>query len=279
METPNKIIILIVIFITCYIIIYHKPITKFLYLRMETFTNNINNNSLSLTNVFDKCYVINLHETPEGQRRWKVLQKHPILAKYINRFPGIYGATYNYQQEINEGIIYAQWDFGSWHKKAPRIIDMDPGEIGCILSHRNVWKKIVNDKLGSTLILEDDAINTKKNFIDIITNLMNHVPKDWDIFLLGFWLHRGDNGKKINQHIHSVGDFCLLHSYLVSQRGAQKLLSLGTIDMPLDSWISSQSSNLNIYRHNIVRANTRNPVSSLIRQYRKEKQIKNTNNW
>lgn len=281
MEILNKIIILLVILLLLVIISYHRPRTRLQHSRMETFTNNINNKSLSLTltKAFDKCYVINLQETPEGRRRWKVFQKHPILAKYINRFPGIYGATYNYQKEINKGILYPKWDFGSWHQQSTRIINMDPGEIGCILSHRNLWKRIVKEKLASTLVLEDDAISIKRDFINIITDLTKYIPKDWDIFLLGFWLHMGDNGKKINQHIYSVGNFCLLHSYLVSQKGARKLLSLGTINMPLDSWISNKTHHLKIYRHNIVRKNTRYPTSSLIRQYRKEKQIKNTNNW
>ena len=66
---------------------------------------------------------------------------------------------------------------------------------------------------------------------------------------------------------------------MVSQKGARKLLNLGCIDKPLDSWISEKSNILRIYRHNIIKPNTHYPVSSLIRQHRRAKQIKNTNNW
>ena len=228
---------------------------------------------------FDKCFVINLQETREGRRRWKVIKGHPTLKDYVSRFPGVYGRDYDFTDDIKRKTIYPEWDFGRWKRKPSKIIKMDKGELGCIMSHRNLWEKIVRDRIPSTLILEDDAINMEKNFIKKISEIKHHLPSDWDILLLGFWLHMGDNGYKVNSHIHRVGNFCLLHSYLVSYQGAEKLLKLGTIDMPLDTWVSNKSDSLNIYRHTIIRKNTRSVVSSLIRQNRQEKQIKNTNNW
>ena len=271
MNISNRLLFIIIILIILYgyfHLLRNQKTTK------EPFVSKIQNNI-----AFDKCYVINLKETEEGQRRWKIFLKQPILATYINRFPGIYGLQYNYTKEIQEGIINPKWDFGSWHHNSPKFIDMDPGEIGCILSHRKVWAQVVKEKLPCTLILEDDAISLKRDFINIIINLKTYLPNDWDILLLGFWLHMGDNGIKINKYIHSVGNFCLLHSYLISQQGARKLLKLGVIDKPLDTWLSVNSNRVNIYRHNIIRKNTQYPTSSLIRQHRKEKQIKNTNNW
>ncbi len=34
---------------------------------------------------------------------------------------------------------------------------MKPAEIGCFLSHRNVWQRIVDDNLDTALVLEDDV--------------------------------------------------------------------------------------------------------------------------
>ena len=123
------------------------------------------------------------------------------------------------------------------------------------------------------------AINVNKNFITIVSTLKKHLPDDWDILLLGFWLHSGDNGYPINKYIHRVGNFALTHSYLIRLKGAQTLLKLGVIDKPLDTWLSSISGKLKIYRHNFIRKGTPYPSSNLIRQIRTEKQINNTNNW
>ena len=42
---------------------------------------------------------------------------------------------------------------------------MTKGEIGCALTHYNIWKKMVNEKLENVLILEDDAVFCN-NFFD-----------------------------------------------------------------------------------------------------------------
>ena len=49
--------------------------------------------------------------------------------------------------------------------------------------------------------------------------------------------------------------------------------------MPLDSWISSKSNQIKIYRHTFSRNNKYKPSSLLIRQKRDAKQIVNTNNY
>ena len=198
------------------------------------------------------------------------------------RFPAIYGKTYNYSNEINKRIITEDWDFGKWKYGKSKIIPFDKGEIGVALSHYYIWKKLSQDpNLNTILILEDDAINIHSQFTNIVNEKMKLLPDDWDIFLLGFWLHRGDiNQKPYNNEIYKVKEFVLLHSYIINKKGANKLLKYLPIDMPVDSWISKHSNKINIYRHNIIKENNNTkPSSSLIRQLRNEKQIKNTNNW
>ena len=229
---------------------------------------------------FDKCFVINLSELAEGRRRWAVMQKHPILSPHVIRFPGIYGKGYDWTDEVRQGIIKTEWDRGAWQRAGREMVEMDPGEIGCILSHRNLWTTIVQQRIPITLVLEDDAIRLDPQFLEITQTLVSKLPTDWDILLLGFWLHRGDNGSPIHNGLSRVRDFVLLHAYLLSVKGAKTLLRLGSIDMPLDSWISRHSDTLHIYRHNYVRhPGSKTPASRLIRQQRVEKQIKNTNNW
>lgn len=232
---------------------------------------------------FDQCYVINLAETQEGIDRWKKIKNHDVLKKFATRFQGVYGKEYDYQPLIKHNIIADTWDYGAWLNRPSKIVKITPGEIGCILSHYNLWKKIVEDGIPVTMILEDDALRLPKNFIDRVKTEMEYLPQDWDIFLLGFWLHTGDKGQEINEHIFTVRNFALLHCYLITLEGAKKLLSLGPIDKPLDTWLSSVSHEVHIYRHNIlINSRSKTPASKLIRQKNVNPdrgQIVHTNNW
>jgi len=228
---------------------------------------------------YDITFVINLTETAEGRRRWDIIRK---IKKFhnVHRFPGVYGKKYNYIKELENGIITESWDIGKWKGQDSKIIVMDKGEIGINLSYYKLFNKIVKDNISTALILEDDAINLDPNFETILNEHYSLLPDDWDIFLLGFWLHQGDNGYEvIPGKIHKVRDFVLLHSFIISNRGAKKLLNHLPIDMPMDSWISKWAHiDINIYRHNYIQT-SKNPTSKLIKQKRHAKQIKNTNNW
>ena len=256
-------ICIVVLLIVNMILILNKDI--------ECFSNNT---------PYDISFIINLSETSEGRRRWDIIKNMDIFYNKI-RFPAIYGKIYDYSEEIKNNIIKTEWDYGKWKYNKSRMIPLDKGEIGVALSHYYLWKKIVDEDINTALILEDDAIRIHEHFEKHVKDTMKILPDDWDILLLGFWLHKGDNKKNevIKNKIYKVDEFVLLHSYIINKKGAEKLLNRGAIDMPIDSWISAHSDTVNIYRHNILRPNTRYPSSSLIRQQRAEKQIKNTNNW
>ncbi|WP_241189797.1 glycosyltransferase family 25 protein [Enterobacter ludwigii] len=46
-----------------------------------------------------------------------------------------------------------------------------PGEIGCALSHQKIYKKMIDEKIGEALILEDDVVlnDDFKNVLEHIT--------------------------------------------------------------------------------------------------------------
>ena len=63
-------------------------------------------------------------------------------------------------------------------------MDLTPGAVGCALSHRAVWQKIVNRKDRVALILEDDVEFSPKmrsTFMD----RWSRVPSDWGLVYLG----------------------------------------------------------------------------------------------
>lgn len=233
---------------------------------------------------YEVAFVINLPGTKEGERSWKSMQKmEPVYGELV-RFPGIRGKTYDYREEVNNGVVVEFWDIGKWKGTTSKIIPMEKSEIGISLSYYYLMKKIVDENIGVALILEDDATNIDPKFNELLTKYVAMLPDDWDMFLLGFWLHRGDNGYPVvNKDIYRVKDFCLLHAFMISNKGARKLLNHLPIDRPVDSWMSACAhDDLIIYRHNYVsNAKSNKPSSALVKQDRKRenKQIVNTNNW
>lgn len=57
--------------------------------------------------------------------------------------------------------------------------DLSVGEIGCLLSHRAVYKKIVEEKIPLTLILEDDT-HFKQDFPDLLEEILKTTGR-WDL--------------------------------------------------------------------------------------------------
>jgi len=215
-------------------------------------------------------YIINLDETEEGKRRLPIIQD---IYQNAIRFPAVYGKDFNFNPYY-DSVLTKEWDHGKWKFNESNMIEMTDGEKGIIMSHYNLWKKIANEKVPH-IILEDDAIGVNSNTQIILDEIVKTIPKDYDIYLLGFIDLEPTN--VTNPH-EKIKEFVLLHSYIITPEGAQKLLKLLPINMPVDSWLSSISDKINIYRHNYGNMGKKNRFNStLITQVRNEKQIVNTN--
>lgn len=63
--------------------------------------------------------------------------------------------------------------------------DIKRGEIGCYLSHYNIFNKIKNNNDNYSIVIEDDVeFDIKKN-INIIKDVVNNAPLDWEIIFIG----------------------------------------------------------------------------------------------
>ena len=167
------------------------------------------------------------------------------------------------------------WDHGKWKTGKSNILELTDGEKGVAMSHYNLWRKISKEK-EPHIILEDDAIGGINSNTQIFLNkILKTLPKDYDMYLIGFVDLEPINTKSLHA---KVKEFVLLHSYIITPKGAQKLLEQLPINKPVDTWISSISDKLNIYRHNVGIINRKNQFCGrVITQKRDEKQIINTN--
>ena len=121
-------------------------------------------------------YVINLEETEEGKKRLPIIQEIFPDAK---RFPATYGKKFDFTPYY-DSVLTKTWDHGKWKSGKSNIVDMSDGEKGVLMSHYNLWTKIAKEK-EPHIILEDDAIGVNSNTQIVLKEILETLPKDYDI--------------------------------------------------------------------------------------------------
>jgi len=187
--------------------------------------------------------VINLDKDNERlEHMEESLKEYDLYDRYV-RIPAILGS------DLTES-------------KYKQTFNMSTGAIGCGLSHKKVWKYIIDNNLPHALILEDDV--TINNLILNLDNIK--VPEDWDIIYLGY--HTRDNIintcervspiihkkgiDKVDNHVlkYGISNNYLVgcYAYIVSQKSARKLYNDYNLQDHIDVYIpTEESTNMNIY--------------------------------
>jgi glycosyl transferase, family 25 len=187
-----------------------------------------------------KIYIINLKRSKE--RRGEMIRKMNSYGLEYEFFQAIDG------QELSKELLDEIYSQPYSFKKAFGR-EMTLGEIGCAMSHLNLYKKVVDEKTALALILEDD-IDMDKRLEFVVRNIRTKeiLKKKFDLILLGYSAN-GTNYKKkaevslfgrnkLNNQIFfgipTVWNWSTI-GYLISRTGAQKLLEQGLIPrMPAD---------------------------------------------
>lgn len=184
----------------------------------------------------DKIYVIALNHSDE-----KLTDIKNRLAEL--NIPGIpYLITNAFDGRVNalppQYSIYNGWNLpghsNSWWSR-----DVLPGEIGCTISHINIWKDIVKNEYKQVLILEEDF----KGLIPL--NELHDVDllvTDWDLCYLG--RNRVNNAYEevsISDKLIKPEASYNSHAYLLTNRGAHKLLNGGIQQniIPVDEYLTA----------------------------------------
>jgi collagen beta-1,O-galactosyltransferase len=205
--------------------------------------------------IIDKIYMINLERKKNvADKSLKKLNNltninDNNLFSNIQIYTAIDGQLLNLNEINNKLTLKTKYTL-----KEPSSYDdiRSVGEIGCYLSHTNIWKEIVDKNYTNCIIFEDDVI-PNKNYDEIIKYIDN-VPEDYDIAYLGWWSRKDVNNKNKNSYWLYTEDkeksnILGLYSYIISNEGAKKLLSKAfPIDVQLDTYVSLYNNITNNFK-------------------------------
>jgi GR25 family glycosyltransferase involved in LPS biosynthesis len=194
--------------------------------------------------LFDKIIYINLDRRPDRKTNVEEIIKQHNLEALTERFPAVDGKKLNFES-IDKNIISDKAITDAFDNKQ-LYTTMTIGGIGCALSHYNIYKKIIKEKINRCLILEDD-ITLKNNFTELCKHLETRLESvDYDLFFLGY------HNTSIKYTYRSDYDFIKfnrvygLFGYIVTLEGAKKLLNIFPLNMQIDSEISNNSNSIKI---------------------------------
>lgn len=132
-------------------------------------------------------------------------------------------------------------------------IRMSQPEIAIALSHIAVWRRIAQGDHANALVLEDDVLfghgfahDLDRTWVEIQSTTLHSEP--FDLLYLSYCEVKGGAPKIFeSQYLFRPfrGLWCL-SGYVLSRRGAQKLLTLLPCRGPVDLWINQQFSKINV---------------------------------
>ena len=184
----------------------------------------------------DKVYVINLERRPERKAKMDAcFEEVGVDYEWIK---AVDGKLIN-EEFLQENGIEMMPDFSEpYHGRA-----LTYGEIGCFMSHYNIWQDIVQNDYEEVIVLEDD-IRFEPFFKYKLRGLREELQAlnlDWDLVFLG----RKILGKEEEPWVEDstqlvrVGYTYWTLAYMLTKKGAEKLLSekpLGKM-VPVDEYL------------------------------------------
>ena len=128
----------------------------------------------------DQIYVINLDKRPDRLSNIKAIFN--ALQIQFTRMPAVDGTLHVTSQYLKyQGIRMMEGFSDHISKNRPLTL----GEIGCFMSHYNIWNIVVEKNLKDVIIFEDDIRLEPffKQRFKTIRKVLDHM--DWDLVYLG----------------------------------------------------------------------------------------------
>lgn len=160
-------------------------------------------------------FIINMKCSSE---RWESTSSNlKELGLSVTRFDATVGC------ELSEDEIKLWYDPVANRKHHHRNLTI--GEIGCYISHKRIWQKMVEEKIPHCLILEDDLC-----IDETLPSVLQHIDqlRGWEMIKLFDSRNKGFIDSKTLDSNTSIGNFLKVPNcaaaYALSLSGAKKLL-------------------------------------------------------
>jgi len=175
-----------------------------------------------ITKVKD-IYVINLKHRDD---RKKAVQKElkKLKTKNYEIFPAIYGTTLEQSQldQIEDPILNKIIaNLRHCHEELPSF-----NAIGAYMSHIEICKKVSKLKDNDRCLILEDDVKLENNTVDALGNVWKSIPDDYDVLMLGYIpiVQNESEVRRVNQFLASEINFWDTHAYILTGRGAKKIL-------------------------------------------------------
>ncbi|CAH8678591.1 unnamed protein product [Schistosoma rodhaini] len=183
---------------------------------------NIAENQLPKSNKlnFDEIYFINLLRRPDRRQKMEyMLHQLGINAKHYAAIDGK-DLTMKHFDELEIKQLPGYTD--PYHNRSLKF-----GEIGCFLSHYNIWMEMINNGYNRILILEDDlrfAPAFVRNLNKVIKEADDNVA-NWDLLYIGRKRMSKSEKRVPNTTSLTYPDYTYWTlGYILSRNGAEKLI-------------------------------------------------------
>ncbi|XP_061566902.1 procollagen galactosyltransferase 1 [Cololabis saira] len=186
---------------------------------------------------FDEVFMINLQRrTDRRERMLTALHEQEIACKVT---AAVDGKAMNVSEVQAMGIHMLPGYSDPYHGRP-----LTKGELGCFLSHYNIWKMVVERGLQTSLVIEDD-LRFEVFFKRRLMNLMSEIDSeglDWDLIYIGRKRNQVDHPEKAVANIHNLVEADYSYwtlGYMISLQGAQKLLNAEPLKkmLPVDEFL------------------------------------------
>ena len=173
-----------------------------------------------------------------------------------------------YGKMLSEDQIKNRFDLAKSYKRYGRYLN--PGEIGCTLSHFKCYRELLKSDSPYVLLLEDDIsiINDFSHVEQIVKHLPDNQP--WVLFLSAdYWF---TSLKKLNDQLSlaKVYDAVGTYAYVINRVGAKLLLEKNPLPSSVaDNWSLYRRQGLHLYavKPYMIDANIESFDSSIEQQY------------
>jgi GR25 family glycosyltransferase involved in LPS biosynthesis len=217
-----------------------------------------------MSHTIGKIYVINLDRQPSRWRQVRQELEHildafgvPLTAR-TTRVPAVDARQFG--NTIDTGDVDPIYTLGDQLFVDPRRvlpsrldlddkIEMSRQEIAVALSHIKVWRQVASGHHEYALILEDD-VHFRHRFAGLVDSVWQQLcaecedPPLFDLLYLSFKeVEHGAEKTRVSENVFKLfRGLWYLSGYVVSKKGAERLLSMLPVRGPVDLWINHKFS-------------------------------------